>query len=1103
MAHDLTGVRKVKKFLRDPYFVPPSGTIPGATGEVLLALDNLFEPRRYAKYSPLKSPVHYAQIQRDLSMSRGEILCRAAHLFSGALNPDTVSTTDADWIFRKVQRLRNDIKLFKGRNREDKIKRKLSETLVKHDRIRTPVRAEALEYLKSLQGRISLHDLKDLLGVSDQEVKRDFAKYFPQKKHDRKMCAIKTIRESKGTPDFADFVEVIFKTDKKDFVKECMKMVKHFRPVVLEFLKQDGMSKNNVISVSKERAASFFYCCRMSQRVYQLFIKYFPELAMPGYRQLKKWMKQNHIPEISSFSHKSRHGATVSLFGRIEEQLKHECVQEFYKKWGFLPVKIGGDAASDAQTHNPSHKSLILFVMALCGVEGIKSSSAQTSEILAALFASENYESISALTERVRTEMKTIEDNGGFVEVDGKKYRVVFMLFGDLHFVHDVFGQQGASATFPCVYCKCHQDNLLNFLEIPSIFIERDLETIIKDGRTGDELAEELKIDDQLEEAERAFLKSDKSAASKRKWTNEKAKIRKKLNEKCRQNFNQKHSPLLRIPPRRFVFDTLHCRLRIVDLFFDILEAEVERYPHEIEKLRLKIRTALESIKVHKRITGFIGREAMKILDECATLCDALPDECHPRLKKFCQLFRETMHYFDSDRRFTPSEALIFRQICLNFGQWLTCEWPYINWKSVLYLHILVYHAWELLYEYGNLGIFSAQGLESLNAVTKGTKRNHTGWGLKTNYAVQCVEYSSARNSYVVVSNRPETRTIKPPTCRRCKGTRPGRKNCGWHQFCTREKPSNLPVWQPFDFYRSFDDVRQAGREPLLPIFGVRPEKPKNKKETNQLRVSPRIDELNPADSRSASVLDLSASGFDSCQESYKLKEYFDGVPNHQTKPQQAEKSSHTVPILESHFFRSSRLRSGFSRSRSNSEPPGNMSDASDSDHESEEKSSFTECDIDGDICMSDDEPSGSVPSVPSSDTSGVSSLPLASLVSPIVSSEVHLSVACAEVDTVAEMGTAAETGAASKSSSFVSPGLVSPKKPRLVTPSDDPDASQPGGPMFVFAGVGRKLGFMSSPRKSPHKSPHKSPAKRQRRVRRPPSSHDSYVFDYDDHMSD
>ena len=511
---------------------------------------------------------------------------------------------------------------------------------------------------------------------------------------------------------------------------------------------------------------------------------------------------------------------------------------------------MGGDGASDASVHNPLLQSLLIFGMCLCGVDGVKSSSHKNTDILTAMFESESFKSISALTRKVRKEMEEIEEAGGvfFEDPESKEtrlYRVKFFIFGDLKFTHYVFGLQGQSSSYPCVYCFCHRDNLLNFLQVPSIPIGRTLSKMMADGAKGEKLMEELGIEKKLETERDRFLATNGTPKKKKRHQYERQKIRKPLNQRSQDLFNQIKEPLLLIAPKRFILDTLHTLLRIVDFFEFLVELEIQKYPARAEQLRNDYKRALKDLHVHKKITGFIGKEAIKIFDNCYDLVTFLPEASRPKLIEFCERFREIVHYFNSERRFSQQEALMYRNLCLGFGQFLNINFPISNFRSNLYIHSLVYHSWELMYEYGNLGIFSAKGLKALNAIMKTTRKEHIAFGQteKKPEIVQLVEYNSSSKSPVVANNTPHPQKRRSPTCSRCKGTWPGRKGYGRHKNCSLAAPVHKPEWPAFVFPQTFDDVVKMNRAPIVPGSVPRPEKPKrNSPEEHELKFSKKLD---------------------------------------------------------------------------------------------------------------------------------------------------------------------------------------------------------------------------------------------------------------------
>ena len=103
----------------------------------------------------------------------------------------------------------------------------------------------------------------------------------------------------------------------------------------------------------------------------------------------------------------------------------------------------------------------------------------------------------------------------------------------------------------------------------------------------------------------------------------------------------------------------------------DLVDIEIQRIGDatDQERLRKVPQKVLVDIHVHQKMTGFMGKEAMKILDDVRVLVNFLPEEALVRLIKFYDLFREIMHYFSTERMFTREETVcivIFACFSLN-----------------------------------------------------------------------------------------------------------------------------------------------------------------------------------------------------------------------------------------------------------------------------------------------------------------------------------------------------------------------------------------------------------------------------------------------------
>jgi hypothetical protein len=163
--------------------------------------------------------------------------------------------------------------------------------------------------------------------------------------------------------------------------------------------------------------------------------------------------------------------------------------------------------------------------------------------------------------------------------------------------------------------------------------------------------------------------------------------------------------------------------LRLVEYFLELIQQEIELF-HDPPSLRKKFNDMLAFFSIDRRVTGLIGSEASKLVNEIRKILRDFPPESRNKLVELFERFHEILHYFSSTKRFSQAQALCFKKLCLNFGQFINTKFPSSMYSTKLYLHGLVYHSWQVLYTWGNLGIFSTEGLESLNGVVKHVKHN-------------------------------------------------------------------------------------------------------------------------------------------------------------------------------------------------------------------------------------------------------------------------------------------------------------------------------------------------------------------------------------------
>lgn len=220
-----------------------------------------------------------------------------------------------------------------------------------------------------------------------------------------------------------------------------------------------------------------------------------------------------------------------------------------------------------------------------------------------------------------------------------------------------------------------------NFVEFDTREIQRTQLEMARSGLCVEEAFKNARVDEKLLRFKTSLKPlppgntvADKTARKKRKVELKqfKKKLREPLNDLMREKFmNQRHPPILNTGgPTSYAIDSLHLRLRVVEFFETLIEREILLHP-DPDEVRKLYQENLQRFGVHHRVTGLIGSEASKLVNECHEILAPLRQSSKLKLFGIFQRFRVILLYFSSSRYFSEPEALCYRKLCLEFGQFL------------------------------------------------------------------------------------------------------------------------------------------------------------------------------------------------------------------------------------------------------------------------------------------------------------------------------------------------------------------------------------------------------------------------------------------------
>ena len=280
-------------------------------------------------------------------------------------------------------------------------------------------------------------------------------------------------------------------------------------------------------------------------------------------------------------------------------------------------------------------------------------------------------------------------------------------LFGDYHWICDQMGHQGASSSFPCVYCLVSHNSLKARTGAPRTpMIKVDHEYMPNPDCVFPRRTKDMFICDLLEN--QSDTRNGGNTVKNGKYHNSIVR-----------------EPLFLVDPMHIAPIPLHISLGLGHRFFLLLENQCKAIDmsngdgHENGPLYTRLFHILEQdLKICKQAyhsNCFVGNHVAKIFNNAEKLVEVLHDypEEHARYLALFNKFH-FLHYFLGLSRFlTETEIAQYCEACWEFGTWFPKHFP--NETIPPKLHILIFHTPEFLKTWKSLGIFGEHGLEALH----------------------------------------------------------------------------------------------------------------------------------------------------------------------------------------------------------------------------------------------------------------------------------------------------------------------------------------------------------------------------------------------------
>lgn len=425
---------------------------------------------------------------------------------------------------------------------------------------------------------------------------------------------------------------------------------------------------------------------------------------------------------------------------RVTRLLKQYCAEN-REIPSTIRVKLTGDGTQIARGLSVVNIAFTILE------EGQLACSASGNHTIAILKVAENYDELAAGLEDIIKEATDLE----VLTINDKVFKLQFFLGGDWKFLAVVCGLESATSEYACIWCKCPKGqrwdmNLTWSLADPS-----------KGGRTVQEIAEKSKL-----------AKTSKS------------------------RYNCRRKPLFPfVPLERVVIDYLHLFLRISDVLINLLIRDL-RTLDGVEKITANKSTQSLGTNVDAyveflngvckiRFRWYIDKESKKLTWRDLTGPEkrrlfkniAIPT-LFPELQAKNQLQVLWTDFFELMKVIGQTECDAANFECRAKAWVRLFTTTYQSKDATPYIHAFSMHVFEFLKLYGNIVLFTQQGLEKLNDITTihfQRASNHRELeGLK-----QLLE---KRNRIELLESGGYQRTKRAQACSICKQTGHNKRSC-------------------------------------------------------------------------------------------------------------------------------------------------------------------------------------------------------------------------------------------------------------------------------------------------------------------------------------
>ena len=261
-----------------------------------------------------------------------------------------------------------------------------------------------------------------------------------------------------------------------------------------------------------------------------------------------------------------------------------------------IMIKVGGDMG----------QKVMKFTLQICNVE--KPNSPLNTLVITSFEAKDTYMNMAVALDGISQQLEQLDESEW--THNGVKRKIKLSGSGDYEFIAKATGISGASATYPCVYCRIDK----NEMQKPSS------ERSQSDRRTKE----------SLDSHYMAFLTESLCD-----------------NKKQSHHFNVINPPLLHLEPRKYSIPWLHILLGLVKGFHDKLEASCE----ELD-LKIKLDKHYEDTKNDKKSLSKLQKNHSKMVSKISIIeetQDSMPLQERKKHDAELRIMEEKIQQIESD----------------------------------------------------------------------------------------------------------------------------------------------------------------------------------------------------------------------------------------------------------------------------------------------------------------------------------------------------------------------------------------------------------------------------------------------------------------------